>query len=309
MTPLLLASLLAAPPDDAAAALALARAARTRPADAPIAVVHSDAVPQPMPPAVCRVDVPGRSAVGSGTVVACEGGLSLVVTNRHVVPDRGGGVVVTLGGTKYAVKYHAAHPDPAVDLALLTVAGELPTAEVGDAEPAAGTELRQWGYEYRGGGKPVPKHGRAVAHAGANLHSTMPCESGDSGCGVFDDRGRLVGVNHGYVGTPGNRGDALAVRLNVLRAFLRDRAGAVFPKLAGRLGGPPPPAAAPTPKPSPEHPVEADAPRLHESGFERRSKRRSHGTSCASPGSAHVPCACAATTRDMSSGSSPTTER
>jgi hypothetical protein len=187
-----------------------------------------------------RVEDPEGSA-GSGTVVACEGGRSLVVTNRHVVPSARYGVRVECQGKTYPVAYYA--PAAVGDLALLTVEAELPCAELADAEPPAGAEVRQWGRAWRGHGRPVPKagrwsglgRGRDVNYGyAAVVESTIPGESGDSGAGVFHE-GRLVAVAWGLRG-----GMSAGVRLADVRACLRDRAAALFPRLAERLRKPDP---------------------------------------------------------------------
>jgi hypothetical protein len=179
-----------------------------------------------------RVADPEGSA-GSGTVVACEAGRSLVVTNRHVVPSARYGVRVECQGKLYPVTFHAAHP--AADLAILVVPAELPCAEVADAEPAPGAEVRQWGRAWYGQGRPVPKAGRWVGidrfrvRGTAIARTTLDNHSGDSGAGVFH-AGKVVAVTWGVRGH--------SVCLADLRAFLRDRAAALFPRLAERLSKP-----------------------------------------------------------------------
>lgn len=209
-----------------------------------------------------RVEDPEGSA-GSGTVVACEGGRSLVLTNRHVVPSARYGVRVECEGKSHPVTFYA--PAAVGDLALLAVEAELPAAELADAEPPPGAEVRQWGRSWRGQGRPVPKAGRwfglgrgrdaTYGHA-AVVESTIPGESGDSGAGVFHE-GRLVAVTWGLRG-PMSAG----VRLADVRACLRERAAGLFPRLAERLRKPDPgPAEKPAAKEKAPEPKKAEAPK------------------------------------------------
>jgi S1-C subfamily serine protease len=179
--------------------------------------------------------------------VACEGGRSLVLTNAHVVPGAEARVTVTAGGRQYRAKYLAGSKVTTwdngdgtggmeiegPDLALLTVEAELPAAELAPGAPGKGDRVRQWGYAGRGASEgPREKAGRVTDPAG--LWGTLDQRPGDSGAGLFDDAGRLVGVSHGRPAGEGEVG-VVAVPLAAVQKFLRERAGA-FPRLLDRLG-------------------------------------------------------------------------
>jgi glutaredoxin len=194
---------------------------------------------------------------GSGTVVACEAGRSLVVTNRHVVPDRSMAVTVECRGKVYPAVYHAASAGP--DLAVLVVEAELPAVEVADAEPPPGVEVRQWGYTWYGQGRLVPKAGRWVGLSRARSRgavvvlSGLDNHSGDSGAAVFHD-GKVVAVTWGVEGH--------SVSLADLRGFLREKAAALFPRLAGRMAARRAEAAEKAAEKKAAEPKKAEAPKL-----------------------------------------------
>lgn len=178
-------------------------------------------------PSKAAVLVRAGSAAGSGTCVGTEGGRSFILTNRHVVQ----------AGSPLSVEWSGGHlpatlvaVDQRADLALLTVEAVLPVAPVAASAPPAGSPVRQWGRDWRGGGRPVFKSGLSVGFSagremgGAGIWvSTIPSISGDSGCGVFNEAGELVAVNWGT--GPGE--PQLAVGLADVVRFLRSH---VMPK-------------------------------------------------------------------------------
>lgn len=175
---------------------------------------------------------------GSGTCVACDGGKSLVVTNRHVVEGTPLGArvaVTTADGTRHGGTLLAT--DRRADLALVLVDAVLPAAELAAAPPPAGTPVRQWGRDWRGQGRPVFKAGvflgigRGTVGGVTITETTIDSISGDSGCGVFDEHGRLVAVNWGG----GSGSPQCAVGLADVVSFLRNEARLHFPRLAAEL--------------------------------------------------------------------------
>jgi S1-C subfamily serine protease len=178
-------------------------------------------------PCDSAVKVTGPGFSGSGTVVGRSAGRSLVLTNRHVCPAASAGLAVHLDGKDYAAEWVGA--DPADDLALLSVAADLPAAELADAPPAAGTELRQWGYPK--GGPQTPRKGSAVGsrkvidnqtEAEIEVWETDFCpEVGESGSGLFDPAGKLVGVTFACT----QEGRCHAVPVGRVRVFLAAMAG------------------------------------------------------------------------------------
>jgi S1-C subfamily serine protease len=164
------------------------------------------------------VRVHAGSAVGSGTPVKVEGGKTFILTNAHVVARGPTQVSVrTTDGKVYAGRVVRTSGRPDVDLALVAVDADLGAAPVAAATPAPGTGVWMWGY---GGGPDVPpmKAGSVVVNrfVEPTMTATLTAVSGDSGAGVFDTRGHLVGVN---CATGAGYG-CHAVPLPEVRAFL-----------------------------------------------------------------------------------------
>lgn len=174
----------------------------------------------PADPAASCVRITRPGVGGSGTVVACENGKSLVLTARHVCNDDfDAPLTVTVGDAKQYPAKLAAY-DTLSDLALVRVDAELPAVAVAAACPPDGTPVRQWGCT--GGGKRNPKAG-VTTDGGA----TIQANDGDSGCGVFAGN-ELVAVTVGKVvrgfdqyGRPlPVPGDARCVHLSDVRRVL-----------------------------------------------------------------------------------------
>jgi S1-C subfamily serine protease len=186
----------------------------------------------------------GRSRAGTGTVIACEAGKSLVLTNAHVADAADGVYTVTHAGTAYPATYvggsAVSYTTPnssrieGPDLALVSVETTLPAATLAPDAPRAGDRVRLWGF----GGRlaeqgAVEKAGQALDSAGyvePTFVSTTDTTSGDSGSGVFNDAGELVAVHWG-----GAERQAYAVPLGTVRSFLREKARESFPRLTERV--------------------------------------------------------------------------
>lgn len=178
---------------------------------------------------------PDFVSCGSGTVVAVEQGKSLVLTNRHVVPDKGAKITVSRVGLELDAELVSA--SETADLAVLVVKAELPTAILSRSVPNAMAPVYYRGYP--GGGDQRLK--RAIVH-GVNGHSATQgvvwwirarAEGGDSGSGVFGNGGELVGVVWGVDGV-----HTAAVHLSEIYIFLYSVSdGAGFKKLHKRLDG------------------------------------------------------------------------
>jgi hypothetical protein len=176
----------------------------------------------------------GTLSCGSGTVVASDDGVSRVITNHHVVAGVAGRVVVTHKGTEYGATVLAW--DAGLDLACLEVRAELPACEVATEPPKRGAPVYQWGHE-RASREAVPKEGRAVGINGRRVgggdvwETTIPSVEGDSGCGVFNAAGRLVGVCWGrHTDRPGE----VCVALADVRRFLKLEDAKADPKAGAR---------------------------------------------------------------------------
>lgn len=140
----------------------------------------------------------GHGGYGSGTVVRAKDGWSFVLTNKHVAPDNDRFYFVRHGDKVHWALWLGV--DDAADLALLKVNAVLPVVAVADAEPPAGTLLKQWGYP--GAGPCDPKQGELLADKLKDQNGYNPVavnfsvRPGDSGSGVFAG-GKLVAVVYG----------------------------------------------------------------------------------------------------------------
>lgn len=174
----------------------------------------------PKPPAAVGVradDRAGTNSFGSGTVVLA-GGRRLVLTNRHVVAGRSG-LAVFVDGREIAARLVRASDDPAVDLAVLAADGLPEPAAVAEAVPPVGTRVRVWGH-LRGRLRGLLRVGQVDQRtADSSLWTTVGCSHGDSGAGLFDDDGRLVGVALGFT-TGAELKDCVGVPTDRVRAFL-----------------------------------------------------------------------------------------
>jgi S1-C subfamily serine protease len=227
-----------------------------------------------------QVDLGGGATThGSGTLIGCEDGRSLILTNAHVCESAQHPVTCTIAGRTYPARYEEGSTVSYVtptqirvdgpDLCVLSIAADLDYVQVAESLPAEGAAVWQCGFG--GGVGPTLRRGYATANrcAEPTLTSTIPTIQGDSGSGVFDSAGSLVGVTWGAA-----EGTSYAVHVTTVHRFLlRDRLRAAFPRLAARVGArhapqaprgtlsapAPIPAVIPTPMPPPR-PVQTPAP-------------------------------------------------
>lgn len=230
-----------------------------------------------------RVEVeraPGTTAVGSGTPIYSDNGKTLVLTNAHVVRDDTKPVTVVLDGKRHPAKYVSGSEVRDVDqntiavdgpdLCLLEVEADLDYVGFAEADAKPGAEVFQHGYGGSSDGKPILRSGQVLReHFVGQLNSDVGSVQGDSGSGVFDKYGLLVGVCHG-----GTETVSIAERVTTVTTFTTksERVFRLFPRLRARLEArktanaamqpPEPPMAvtpalpkAPAPKTSPKAPV------------------------------------------------------
>jgi hypothetical protein len=168
-------------------------------------------------PAVVTIDTP--TGLGSGVIIDPTG---VVVSNLHVVDDSSNAVVTLANGDSFddvtVIDY-----DPRRDLVLLKVNGQgLPTVALGDSDSlVVGDEVFAIG---------TPKGLAQTLSAGLvsamrdfgegyrRIQTTTPISLGSSGGGLFDDRGRLVGITKSLRRDGQNLN--FAVPINPVRAML-----------------------------------------------------------------------------------------
>jgi len=194
--------------------------------------------------------VGGVGQAGTGTVIGCESGKSLVITCAHVVEDSNAPMVVIHGGKEYPAELLCtarnfstrqskvfsdgitAYGYDGPDLALVIVRGQLPCVVIAEAQPEANDRVRLWGFGGRmGWNGAVEKVGRFLGSLWneGSVNSTIQTISGDSGSGWFNDAGELCAVHWG------NDGRAWAVPLQSIRSFVGERAKGLFPRLTERM--------------------------------------------------------------------------
>jgi hypothetical protein len=146
---------------------------------------------------------------GTGTPVWNEGGKTLIMTNAHVVPKNSANQRLTVGTAKgwYAAKYidgsSVFNTGPGKisidgsDLCLLEIEADLGAVIMASEPPAVGTPVGHFGFGGRNfasgpayrGGQVVPND---VAHPYVRFSGTSV--QGDSGAGIFNLNGEMVGV-------------------------------------------------------------------------------------------------------------------
>ena len=166
------------------------------------------------------VSVAVATGGGSGTVVSSNGGVSHILTCKHII-DKDQTCFVIKNGNTYRAKFIKAHKY--LDLSLLEVNDILPTAVIATSEVEQGMSVRHFG---RATG---PQKGFVLPSVtyivnGENVISSVSdflIVPGDSGAGVFNNKGEFVGVIHSRQGFPQEFGNANYVRLSDVKEFLK----------------------------------------------------------------------------------------
>jgi Trypsin-like serine proteases, typically periplasmic, contain C-terminal PDZ domain len=168
------------------------------------------------------VRVATLGGAGSGTVVARDGETAYILTNKHVAIDENQQVEshfwIISDGKRYPASFVKMHR--VNDLALLSAKIDLPAVTLADADPKEGDTVKH------NGQATGPQEGKVVEWTkfvveGPTLTSTMFSTHGDSGAGVFNADGKLVGCFYGSKGPRTPDRLAIAVRLEVVRDFLK----------------------------------------------------------------------------------------
>ncbi len=155
--------------------------------------------------AVCRVfnQTGQQQDIGSGTLVdkTSDGRQGLVLTCWHLFRDGTGNIVVEFpDGRRHGAKL--VHSDSQADLAALVITNPRPTPVslrvVSGRQSAADSRQKMYACGYGSNGQFRCAVGPVVGESReSGQHSVLlqnPVRSGDSGGGVFDAEGRLVGV-------------------------------------------------------------------------------------------------------------------
>jgi S1-C subfamily serine protease len=167
------------------------------------------------------VQVRAGSSQGSGVILAPSG---LIVTNNHVIREGGSVSVVTSDGRE--VPAEIVEADPRQDLAVLRPAGAVGQGAQLAEEPDGG--LRQgdrvfaigspFGLQNTVTAGVVSAVGRTNQEGVPMIQIDAPINPGNSGGGLFDLRGRLVGIPTSILGPiPGNVGIGFAVPASRVR--------------------------------------------------------------------------------------------
>jgi len=218
----------------------------------------------------------GGSAHGTGTAIAAENGRTLILTNAHVVPSAAHPITVTYWSEGKPWTSPATYIDGSSvddvgpnlirvngpDLALLSIAADLPPVEIADAIPVEGEAVSLYGFGGTGS-QVYPRHKPGQILAETNWRTTagdpivrVSIESthGDSGSAILNDRGQLVAVLWG----------GGAVRLDTVYTFtaVKLRGPGLFPRLQAKLAAKKiaKAAAAAPPKPTPPPAVKSPEP-------------------------------------------------
>jgi len=170
-------------------------------------------------------DLPRTEGAGSGFIIDGSG---IIVTSHHVVKGADSVTVTLQDGRK--LEAEVAGVDPKTDLALLEVeaADELPVVEFGNSDR---TRVGDWvvavGNPFGLGGTVtagiVSGRGRDIGSGPYDdfLQVDAPINRGSSGGPLFDNTGRVVGVNTAiFSPTGGNIGIGFAIPANVAKPVI-----------------------------------------------------------------------------------------
>jgi S1-C subfamily serine protease len=163
------------------------------------------------------------AGAGSGVVVTPDG---FLLTAAHVVNGSAGGTASFSDGREY--RYEIVGLDPLSDLAVIRVdGGDLPTAELGDAEALKVGQLvvaigNPLGFEGSVTAGVVSALGRSFAARGTRsvrtienvIQTDAALHPGNSGGALSNSAGRVVGINTALVGPGVGQGLGLAIPIN-----------------------------------------------------------------------------------------------
>lgn len=171
----------------------------------------------------CGVSCNGGWASGT-TVEGAPEGKTYVVTNRHVVNL--GGKSVLFNGKTYPATLVKTHQT--CDLALIMVNEKLKASPLASVNPTKGTAFTLQGYGQNSGGFDKVRKDTVANIKGSSLSTRMFISPGDSGSGLVNEDGELIGVIWGCWGPGG--GPGIGIPVSEVRSLIPNLAPAPRPK-------------------------------------------------------------------------------
>lgn len=187
---------------------------------------------------------------GSATAVNPQ----LAVTAAHVIDRRMGAQVTLSRPDGLKVTGHAIAVDAATDVALLELDAGVRFVQLGP-DPKIGETVTAYGYGRDGVLRGWPRGGQVQKNfRDGQFESTLTIESGDSGCGIFNASGQLVGVNSAAAWPtriPGGiEGNSIAVPASAVLSLAQTACSGPFCQNNGLFNGW---FAQPSPSPGPQN--------------------------------------------------------
>lgn len=168
------------------------------------------------------VSVVTTGGSGSGTVVLRDGDKAVILTNKHVVLDEDKKVEDKLWVLKDGKRYNATviKVHEKSDIALVSATISLPAVTIATVKPLKGDKIRHFG-KATGPQEGTVDGWTEFVYEGMAMNSLIFSVPGDSGAGIFNEKGQLVGVHFGRRGRPKDDDPiAFSVSLEVVRKFL-----------------------------------------------------------------------------------------
>lgn len=163
------------------------------------------------------------NGAASGTVVGYDGKKSYILTNKHVAPDASKKCWIIRDGELTATTFIKAHAE--VDLALLSVDAKLSIAALADVDVTESDSVRHYG-SATGPQKGIATGLITYVHTRyKSISGDFFSVPGDSGAGLFNAKGSLVGVLFARNGPPdmpyAKNNYPVAVRLADVKEFVK----------------------------------------------------------------------------------------
>lgn len=174
-----------------------------------------------------------RQATGSGVIFSSDG---YIITNNHVIEDAADGGILVTTSDRREFKATLIGRDPLTDLAVIKInADDMPVTYIGNSD---NVEVGQWSLAV---GNPLGLNSTvtagiisAIGRGGLGLsrdsfavenflQTDAAINPGNSGGGLFDLRGRLIGINTAIATRTGSYvGYGFAIPANLVKAVVKD---------------------------------------------------------------------------------------